>query len=114
MKIVARLESLTNEQWDDMIYFSASGCYFFVESAFQGTYEIDFDGIIRELKFSIPDFGEDIRKNCKDILKIAQSIDKKIEAGEPPIKSDLKFLRSGLQQLADDFRFCANKLRKGR
>lgn len=108
--ISGRLESLSNEV-DEKIYFKTTSITVFIEDALRGNYEIDFDNIMREVKFSVPGFN--LEKKCGQIFLIAKSIDDKIESGEAPLREDLKWLRFRLQQLVDDIDFVAKKLREG-
>lgn len=112
-KISERLEILSNEQ-DETIYLKTSSCYSFIEDAIRGNYEISFGDIIRELKVSVPGFGEDIRRKCVQLLHIAQSIDDKIQSGEVAANNEIKILRAGILQLIDDIDFVAKKLRENK
>lgn len=106
--ISGRLESLSNEI-EEKRYLKTTRCVVFIEDALRGNYEIDFDDIMREVKFSVPGF--DLEKKCGQIFLIAKSVDDKIESGEAPLREDFKWLRFRLRQLVDDIDFVCKKLR---
>jgi len=112
-QVVTNLDNLLNWQFDEMISPEGPGCWFLLFSAFRAQDYVEFSDIIRYIKLYLPGFSN-VTDYCKQLLDTASVIDKKLETKEEPLRSDVRFLRAGMQHLSEDFRFMVKELKKDR